>query len=80
MELLDSRTARHADPAASIEPSAAEDARDAPIGTASGQMKAAGDTPKRLASALACRALISRLPLNTSLTFDCDPKSSARSV
>lgn len=44
------------------------------------QMNTAAEIPKRSASARACRALISRLPLNTSLTFDCAPKIGARSA
>jgi len=44
-----------------------------------GQMKTAAETPKRWASALACRALIWRRPLSISLTTDCVPSSEARS-
>jgi len=39
------------------------------------QMNTAGETPNRFPSARACRALISRLPFRTSLTFDWEPKN-----
>ena len=44
------------------------------------QIKTAAETPKRVASALACRALICRLPVSISLTTDWVPSSGARSA